>query len=290
MNFNPSIQSNWTKKVKQPYSIWVNKLNNLKKNQVILDQNNLYDFIKKNPDNIKQLELSYDKVSWPKEARSISHHARKVRLTTLNESVFEFEPGSTKFWRILTFSDKENLRVCATLKYSEDISETERLRMESYKTIRKFAALNFHPNLQSNEFAIWCSKLPKNYEQYVQDCESFEHNSITDIQWVKTIYNYWVTAWCEHDGKKVGEKKLLKIFWEYELARIKDALEKKESYYWFVAGAWDSSVPGSYDYSISCETRDWVTRLFYSEQYSWCLNGHYYVGNDYNSFIYIEKD
>ena len=85
-----------------------------------------------------------------------------------------------------------------------------------------------------------------------------------------------------------SRKRLRTIFWDYEVERLKEALDNKEVYHsWRV-----KPYNWWYEYSLDVEwwEDNWPMRLFLSEEYIWCGNWHYYVWNNWNSFIYIEKD
>jgi hypothetical protein len=193
-----------------------------------------------------------------------------------------FKKGSSRWWYILDFSQYKDLKITAIMKnlINSNLSKEELIKLNTWKDISKFRELKFHKNLEWTRFYDACKNLPKTYDEWVSDQE---WKVFPDREY-KWLYDYKVTSWCALDWKVIWEKRLKSIFWENVINRLKEALENKENFSAF----WRDN----YDYTLDLR-KYWDTgnmTLTLSEEYKDCWNGHYYVGTDYNNFIYVEKD
>lgn len=241
--------------------------------KITVSSDKIHDFLKENEDNIVSTDISYR--NWDSIVKRTW-----VRLVALNWETFQKVKGRSNWVSRVPLEKLMDFSADITLKHPLKFSKIERDQIENYKKIEKYRKLEFHPSLKSNEFAVSCSKLPKTFDEYIEDSKGHELFWKKDA---KSLFDYWVTSWCAKDWKVITWKRINKIFWEGTTEALQKALDNKVSFERFENLA--------YDYSLWLHIwSDWKNRLYLNEEYKWCGNGHYYAWVNANTFIYIEKD
>lgn len=269
--------NSWVKNTQKSPSKVLDTLKKKKIDRREVDVSKLADFINENRDNVKTYEISYTDWSW-------KYVWWNIKLFAKGDVVWYIPKWKRVNWYVFKTYDKKDLKITAVMKNDLNLTHEEKMHQLKWKEISKFRDLKFHKNLIWNNFQKRCAALPKTIEEWENDqtWKAFEER---DYKW---LYDYWVTSGCALDWKIIWEKRLRTIFGDKEMEHFKEALENKEK---FFSPRTQVNYKG-YEYSLSCEGWEdgWPMRLFLAEEYVWCGNWHYYVWNDWNSFIYVEKD
>jgi len=247
----------------------------MRSTKVEVGVDNLHSFIMEKWSNVSKYMISYTDWNWETVVN-------EKRFFANSQWVGYLPKWRKSKWYVFQPYRFKDLSIVAVMKKDSSIEDKEEyFRKKDFKLISKFRNLEFHKNLVGNYFQEKCSKLPKTYEEFIND-KPWKDSLNKD--WVKSLYDYGVTAWCGLDGKVIWEKRLISLFWESSMQKVKQALDNKEKYHDF--------TEKGYDYTISVEGGEdgWPMRLYLSEEFRWCGNGHYYAWSNWNNFIYVEKD
>jgi len=142
----------------------------------------------------------------------------------------------------------------------------------------------------------------KHYNAIIQNCKKIKR--ILEKSWLWTdilescsyiINNYkledeietWIYDYCWKNNisrlsmsNHVSSPTKITSFMDWQLQKVKNALEEKKEYrdytYW------------NFDYSIS--TQEWWKKAWYSREYKCCWNWYYYLLLDYNHALFYEQD
>lgn len=111
-------------------------------------------------------------------------------------------------------------------------------------------------------------------------------NYIIDNYTLEDSIDKWLRDYC-HENKitsfscgYIARPFKIKSFREWELQKVKNALDEGAEY--------SDYTYGSYDYSIHVNGKEKKGR--YSAEYKWCGNGHYYILLDYDTALFLEDD